>query len=154
TSYRVDRFPAAMKPLLFLYGYALGFGLFAYYSLQRLTITVRIDGLDHISRDTSYIFCLWHDATPLALQWCVPRLPPALAGRPHASMQHPLWYMKSIHVLLRLIGIRRIVLGSTGHDGRRAAEELVNLLKAGYSTVLLPDGPAGPPRVLKRGVLH
>jgi lysophospholipid acyltransferase (LPLAT)-like uncharacterized protein len=74
--------------------------------------------------------------------------------RPHAWMQHPLWYMKPIHVFLRLIGVKKLVLGSTGHDGRQAADELAEHLRAGYSTVLLPDGPAGPPRVLRRGILH
>lgn len=69
-------------------------------------------------------------------------------------MQHPLWYMKPIHILLRLIGVKHIVLGSAGHEGRKAADELVKYVRAGYSTVLIPDGPAGPPRVLKRGVLH
>lgn len=74
--------------------------------------------------------------------------------RPHVWMQHPLWYMKPIHVFLRLIGVTKLVLGSTGHGGRQAADELAEHLRAGYSTVLLPDGPAGPARVLKRGILH
>ena len=69
-------------------------------------------------------------------------------------MQHPAWYMKPIHVLLGLIGVKKLALGSSGHDGRKAADELVGYLQSGYSTVLLPDGPNGPPKVLKRGILH
>ncbi len=69
-------------------------------------------------------------------------------------MQHPSWYMKSIHVLIRLMGVKRIILGSTGHSGREAADQLVEYLRKGYSTVLLPDGPHGPPLLLKGGILH
>jgi lysophospholipid acyltransferase (LPLAT)-like uncharacterized protein len=62
--------------------------------------------------------------------------------------------MKPIHVLLRLIGVERIILGSTGHSGREAAEQVIEYLRQGYSTVLIPDGPHGPPFVLKKGILH
>ena len=151
---RVDTAPSALKPLLGLYGVAVGYALFAYYAVQRITITIEFAGTDNLMPDSNYIFCHWHGTVPLALQCSVPHLPSPLTGRPHVWMQHPLWYMKPIHVLLGLIGVRRIVLGSTGHDGRRAAEELAGLLRAGYSTVVLPDGPAGPRRTLKRGVLH
>jgi len=153
-AYRVDTIPSAYKPLLCLYGYGLGFLMFVYFLVQRLTVRVRIDGLEHIDPETNYIFCQWHATVPLAFQWAMPRLPRVFTVRPHAWMQHPLWYMKSIHVLLRLIGVQKIVLGSTGHEGRQAADELVGFLRAGFSTWLLPDGPAGPPRVVKRGILH
>jgi len=62
--------------------------------------------------------------------------------------------MKAIHVVLRLIGVDKIILGSTGHSGREAADQLVEYLRRGYSTVIMPDGPAGPPCVLKKGILH
>jgi lysophospholipid acyltransferase (LPLAT)-like uncharacterized protein len=61
--------------------------------------------------------------------------------------------MKPIHVLLRWLGVERIILGSTGHSGREATEQVVKYLRKGYSTVLIPDGPHGPPFVLKRGIL-
>lgn len=62
--------------------------------------------------------------------------------------------MKPFHVLLRMMGVKKIILGSTGHSGREAADQLVEYLKRGYSTVLFPDGPNGPPFVLKKGILH
>lgn len=153
-SYRVDTGPTRLKPVIGVYGYAIGLGLYAYYAVQRLTVRVHVAGSERIDRDRPYIFCLWHQAVLLALQWCVPRFPSPLNARPHAFMQHPLWYMKPVHVVLGLIGVEHLVLGSTGHHGREAADELVTYLRAGYSTVLSPDGPAGPPRVLKHGVLH
>ena len=62
--------------------------------------------------------------------------------------------MKPIHVLLRWMGVERVILGSTGHSGREAAEQVVKYLRKGYSTVLTPDGPHGPPFLLKKGILH
>jgi lysophospholipid acyltransferase (LPLAT)-like uncharacterized protein len=153
-SVRVDTAPAAVEPLLGLYGYLVGCALFAYCAAQRITLRIQISGTENLAPDSSYLFCVWHGMVPLALQCSVPHLPGPLTGRSHAWMQHPLWYMKPIHVLLRLIGVRRLVLGSSGHDGRRAADELAVLLQHGYSTVIMPDGPAGPRRTLKRGVLH
>jgi len=62
--------------------------------------------------------------------------------------------MKPSHVMLRFIGVRKIILGSSGHSGRKAADELVAYLKKGYSTVILPDGPSGPPFKMKNGIFH
>ena len=69
-------------------------------------------------------------------------------------MNHPAWYMKPIHVLLWLLGVRRLVLGSTGYEGREAATKLVKYLQEGYSAGIAPDGPYGPPKELKKGALH
>jgi lysophospholipid acyltransferase (LPLAT)-like uncharacterized protein len=62
--------------------------------------------------------------------------------------------MKPIHVLLRLMGVKKIIMGSSGHSGREAAEQLVYHLRQGCSTVLNPDGPNGPAFALKKGILH
>ena len=68
-------------------------------------------------------------------------------------MQHPAAYMKPVHIALQLMGCR-VVLGSGGEEGREAAATLVRLLREGWSTVILPDGPSGPARALKKGLLH
>ncbi len=154
TRYRVDTVPVLLLPAFYLYGYGLGLLLFAYYAVQRATIRLRVAGGDSLAETANYIFCHWHGCTPLSLQSNVLSLASFLGQRPHVWMQHPSWYMKPIHVLLGLIGVKRIVLGSTGHGGREAADELVDYLRAGYSTVLLPDGPSGPARVLRKGILH
>jgi hypothetical protein len=69
-------------------------------------------------------------------------------------MQHPTWYLKPSHVLLRFVGVKKIILGSSGYSGKEAADQLVEYLKKGYSTVVLPDGPSGPPFQMKKGALH
>lgn len=154
SSIRVDAVPLLLRPLIGLYGYAGAAALALYFLAQRPMLRLVVDGGTRLSADANYIFCLWHDSVSLGFQVSVPRLPRSLRGAPHAWMQHPLWYMKPIHLLLRIIGVRKIVLGSSGHGGRSAADALVELLRAGYSTIILPDGPAGPRRELKKGVLH
>ena len=62
--------------------------------------------------------------------------------------------MKPIHYLLSFIGIKELVLGSSGNKGRRAALKLGSLLKERkVSTTFAVDGPTGPPKVLKKGAL-
>lgn len=152
--YRVDTVPLLLRPVFYLYGYGLGLFLYAFYAIQRLTIDVQVEGRDNLAAGSNYIFCHWHESVGLSLQCSVPRMPSFLRDRPHVWMQHPAWYMKPIHVFLGLIGVKKLLLGSSGHDGRKAADELVRYLQGGYSTVLLPDGPDGPPKVLKKGILH
>ena len=137
-----------------IYGYVLGALWFMGLLLLRLTVAVRVSGAQHLSADSNYIFCQWHESGPLSFQGWTPRLPAYLKQRPHAWMQHPAWYTKPVTVLLNLMGVQRFVLGSTGHNGRQAADELVSYLKEGYSTLIAPDGPRGPARSLKKGVLH
>ena len=70
------------------------------------------------------------------------------------SRYRPAWFMKTLHVLIKCIGVKHIELGSTGHGGRDAADKVVEYLKAGYSTHINPDGPRGPVHKVKKGVLH
>jgi lysophospholipid acyltransferase (LPLAT)-like uncharacterized protein len=72
----------------------------------------------------------------------------------HAMITHPAAYMKPVHALFRLMGLKRLLLGSSGEEGKRAVNELAQLVQQGWSTTISPDGPNGPPRVLKKGVLH
>jgi lysophospholipid acyltransferase (LPLAT)-like uncharacterized protein len=68
-------------------------------------------------------------------------------------MNHPAWYMKPVHVLLRLTGVEHICLGSSGNGGKEALENVIMYLNEGFSTTIASDGPAGPPAILKPGVL-
>ena len=122
--------------------------------ILRATIKIEITGRENLGEHSNYVFCHWHIFVPLSLVTVVPGIPNVLDRASHAWMQHPSWYMKPIHVLIRLLGVKKIILGSTGHSGREAADRLVEHLERGYPTVLLPDGPSGPPFVLKKGILH
>jgi len=146
--------PFLLRLPFLIYGYGLGFLWFGYLLVLRLSVAVRVTGAQKLSADSNYIFCQWHESGPLSLQGWTPRLPDYLRQRPHVWMQHPAWYAKPLAVLVNLIGVQRLILGSTGHNGRRAADELVTYLNDGYSTFVIPDGPSGPAKTLKKGVLH
>ena len=152
--YRVDNVPLLLQPIFYLYGYGLAALLFFALFVWRLTINVEIRGRDNLRRYSNHIFCLWHNVVPLSFLNAVPHIPASLDNNSYIFMQHPSWYMKPIHVLLRWMGVERIILGSTGHSGREAAEQVVKYLRNGYSTVLIPDGPHGPPFLLKKGIFH
>jgi len=152
--YRVDNVPLILRPALYLYGYGVAILLFILCSILRMMIKVEVSGRENLRKNANYIFCHWHTFVPLALISAVPSVPKIFQRTSHAWLQHPTWYMKAIHVVLRLMGVDKIILGSTGHSGREAADQLVEHLRRGYSTVIMPDGPAGPPCVLKKGILH
>lgn len=61
--------------------------------------------------------------------------------------------MKPIHVMKKIIGIKELAYGASGHDGKKALNQVLNRLSMGWSTFLTPDGPKGPIKQLKNGVL-
>lgn len=145
--YKVDNVPFYFQPAFYFCSYSVALLLYVYILIVHFTSTVHIEGQEHMHNRQNYIFCHWHAFVPLFASVFI-RI------QSQAWMQHPFWYMKSIHIVLRLMGVKKIILGSTGHDGRQAADDLVEYLKKGYSTILLPDGPGGPARVAKKGMLH
>ena len=51
------------------------------------------------------------------------------------------------------MGVKELAYGSSGNKGKAALERVNQQLRNGYSTMINPDGPAGPPKKLKPGVL-
>ena len=145
--YRVNEVPYAIKPIFYLYGYGISFLVFIYFVVVHLTSKIEIIGKENLKDSANHIICFWHSF--IFLYFTV-----FLRHHRYAWMQHPTWYMKTSHVMLRYVGVRKIILGSTGHTGREAANQLIEYLKDGYSTVLLPDGPSGPSFQMKKGVFH
>ena len=145
--YHVDEVPNIIKPLFYLYGYGIPLIGFFYCFIVHITSKIVFIGKENLNERSNYIFCFWHSF--IFFYFTI-----FLRNRLHAWMQHPTWFMKPAHVMLRFIGVKKIVLGSTGHSGKEAADRLVGYLKRGYSTVILPDGPSGPPFKMKKGALH
>lgn len=69
-------------------------------------------------------------------------------------MSYPLWYMKPIHVLNILMGGRELAYGASGIDGKLALNQVIGRLRAGWSTMISPDGPKGSVKKPKKGVLR
>ncbi len=51
------------------------------------------------------------------------------------------------------MGVNELAYGSSGNKGKVALERVNAQLGNGYSTMINPDGPAGPTKKLKPGVL-
>ena len=144
--YRVDNVPLVWLPLYWIYGYGFGLLMRGYYRLIHATCRFEVTGREKIEPQGNYIFSLWHSNLVVFFS-------SFLDNRNQTWLTHPLWYMKPPIVAMELSGIR-CLLGSTGYAGREASDALVAELKSGRSTVICPDGPYGPFRQLRKGVLH
>lgn len=144
--YLVDNVPSLLRPFHDAFTYAFALLIFLFARLVFFTSRIEKVGREQIEESENRIYCYWHLFSPLAM--CAFFRP-----RRHVWMQHPGWFNKHMHVVVRLYGAK-VVLGSTGHGGREAADLIVDYLKIGYSTVVFPDAPRGPPYELKDGVLH
>jgi lysophospholipid acyltransferase (LPLAT)-like uncharacterized protein len=147
-TYRVDTVPWVARPFYLAAAWALGLALYLYYVACRLTSRISIDGPGNHDLSQHAIFCLWHDS------WWVYSVVFVRYRSAHATFSHPAAYMKPVHTAFRLMGLKPLLLGSSGEEGRRAANDLARLVQNGWSTTISPDGPYGPPRTLKKGVLH
>jgi lysophospholipid acyltransferase (LPLAT)-like uncharacterized protein len=141
--YRVDELPAVLRPWVALYGWVVATVLQASLAVLRATMEI-----EHINRPTGQtVQCAWHEGLIPYFLACLP------FRDPNVWLNHPLWVVKGVHVFLRRMGVRALVMGSSGHGGRQALSELVPMVAAGASTFLNPDGPAGPAYEVKDGVL-
>jgi lysophospholipid acyltransferase (LPLAT)-like uncharacterized protein len=144
--YTVDEVPLALRPFHDVFSYCLAFLLFTYARVVYYTSRIEFVGREQTEGRPNYIYCYWHVFSPLAFSF-------SYRSQRHVWMQHPGWLNKHMQVVVRLFGVQ-VVLGSTGYRGREAADEIVEYLKQGCSTVVFPDAPRGPTYVLKDGVLH
>lgn|GEM_PF-251101 len=144
--YRVDNVPLVIRPFWLLYSWSTGTLVWLMVVILRLTCRIKIESEVDIKINQTSIFCLWHK------YWFLWIIPFAFSHRRHIWMQHPAAYMKPVHVGLRIMGVRTL-LGSGGDEGRRIARKLSSLLRKGWATVISPDGPHGPAKKLKKGVL-
>lgn len=142
---RVDNIPWYIKPFFLLYAYGAGVFLYGYSWLMHATCRIEFIGAP-LPKNSAAVYCIWH--TDLVFYFTVfPKV------KKQIWMNHPAWYMKPIHVLLNLTGVEHICLGSSGNSGKVALEKVIGYLKLGYSTAIASDGPAGPAKELKPGVL-
>jgi lysophospholipid acyltransferase (LPLAT)-like uncharacterized protein len=139
----VNEIPVYILPLF----YPIAAFFWCLYQFLRLTCRIRFHGPDLNQEVRHRVLCIWHD------DWMV--LFTVFKDMPNEVwMGHPAWYMKHVYIVAEWLGVQRFVLGSTGNEGRKAADELVREVKAGASTAMAIDGPYGPKHVLKKGALH
>jgi lysophospholipid acyltransferase (LPLAT)-like uncharacterized protein len=139
--------PPRLTPLVSLYGEAVAAPLAAALRLLESVTRFRFENAELEHSRVPHISCLWHRDF---LSFFAAT---SNDGVPRVTFAHPAWYIEPWRVIGRRFGWT-MVEGSTGHGGREAADRIVEYLRRGHSTFVLPDGPLGPPFVLKRGALH
>jgi lysophospholipid acyltransferase (LPLAT)-like uncharacterized protein len=150
---RVDNVPALVRPFWLAASWIIAIAFWLMLRVLHATCRIRCihrrgaESAEEPGESKPAIYCFWHENLPV---WFVAFVK---SSQGQAWLQHPAAYMKPTHIVLQLMGVRRL-LGSRGEEGRRAAAQLAELLKQGYSTAINPDGPAGPPHNLRKGVLH
>jgi lysophospholipid acyltransferase (LPLAT)-like uncharacterized protein len=124
----------------------------AYGQLVLLTSTIRIR-LDPATaqllqeRQQPVVFALWHCHV-----FFMPVLR-RLARRPLAVLLSAHRDAQIVGVAARMRGVE-LVAGSSTRGGVRAYLQLLQLLRQGSSVCITPDGPRGPAREVKTGVVH
>lgn len=142
----MNQSPAAARPwrpLVWSFTVAWSTYLFVVQRLLHWTCRLRFVGLEHLGGRANFIFCAWHVH---AVPYCVAY---RKFDRPMMQITNDAWFMAPIHWYVRRMGMRELISMNDVEPVRQCVE----LLKAGRSTIIFPDGPAGPPKVLKRGLI-
>ena len=144
----VDQVPMGLKPF-FLVGAFFMAGLFY---LQNFVLhnlcRIQFSGKEILKDHPSHILCLWHED-----------LPPFFIAHlklksPHIWLSYPVWYMKPIHIIKKWMGVRELAFGASGLDGKKALKKVLGRLSEGWCTCVTPDGPKGPTKIMKEGVMQ
>ena len=134
--YTVDNVPLFIKPFYLAGSFAVG-GL-QYLLMHRFvkaSSTTTILGSDPRQQNIKCIYAVWHSEV-FAFFTAMGEFPDLVC------INHPLWYMKPIHVALGLLGTKEIFLGSTGNSGKDAVNNLAKRLQKGdCCSFVNPDGP-------------
>ena len=145
---RVDAVPLWLKPMFHAWAESVGGLIYVKFKALQHTMNFNLQG-HLLHADRPVIFAIWHENL-LPFFLILKQL-----NREQIWMNHPLWYMKPIHVLLGHLGIKELVLGSTGHRGQAAMDVLARRLReTASSSMMAVDGPAGPPYKLRKGCLY
>jgi lysophospholipid acyltransferase (LPLAT)-like uncharacterized protein len=145
--YTVQNAPFPLKQLNWLYGFITGGLMFLIFLLIRLTRRVEYIGEENLSSSQNHIYAFWHENLPLHFTANL------RMKKPQIWLQHPMLFMKPIHIMVKMMGLTEMAYGSSGNKGKVALERVNAQLKNSYSTMINPDGPAGPIKKLKVGVL-
>ena len=159
-SLRIDKVPSYLSPIINSYGWT---GATVWSStLEYLRkschwkfIHSNDIGGQYDGEDRRYFKpCLhvaWHECVPAYM--CSYMIDKSLPHH-HIWLQHPAVYMAPIHTLLTTYNVD-YVLGSSGHGGQVALESVKTLLvEAHGSSAFFPDGPSGPLKQVKPGVVQ
>jgi len=122
--------------------------LLAYLLVRLLNWTLRVRHVrpEHIEGTPQYILVFWHEQL-------VPLMGSARWKRPITVMISQSKDGEIVAGVLRLFGVES-ARGSSTRGGSGAMREMLREARAGKSIVFTPDGPRGPARIAKEGVVY
>lgn len=94
--------------------------------------------------DRFYLHCLWHDSIAMPVGICTIKNMAGLVSR-HQDGGILALTMKRFHI--------RAIRGSSSRGGTRALRELLTATESWHITIT-PDGPRGPRRAVKEGIIY
>lgn len=144
---RVDTVPLWLKPFFLLWAWGTAILTYGLLILFRVLCRVKVEGKAHLPAG-SHIYTIWHENLILYFIFHL------RYRESFAWMNHPAWFMKPVHLILRFMGLKKLTLGSTGNNGKQAMQQVAEWVGEGYHTLVACDGPTGPYRDLKYGALE
>lgn len=122
----------------------VGLAAAIFIRLLRATVRVRHVHAENLERTPQYIIAFWHEHMMLML---------------HSRFRTPITVMSSASrdgdlavTVYATYGVQA-VRGSSTRGGGAALREFIRRARNGSNLVFTPDGPKGPPHVVKEGVI-
>jgi lysophospholipid acyltransferase (LPLAT)-like uncharacterized protein len=92
-AYRVDNLPWYLIVPVYIYAYTFAGIMYAMTLLVHYTSKINFEGEEYVAnKKQNFIFCHWHEAIPYYFATFLKQ------DRYHVWMNHPIWFMKTIHV--------------------------------------------------------
>lgn len=143
-----NRFVLALaRPFLWVFWLSWAAYLVVAHALLHHTCRKQILNREFPASRPNFIYCGWHHTiVPYMVAF-------SRFDRPMMQLTNDAWYMWPVHWFVQRVGISPLIPLNSSRLGKEAVGWVVQHLKEGFSTIVTPDGPSGPPKVLKRGVL-
>jgi lysophospholipid acyltransferase (LPLAT)-like uncharacterized protein len=121
--------------------------LLGYVFMRALHATLRVRHVnaEHLEGQPRYIIAFWHRHILLSLHTRWRRPTTAIISRSKDG--------EIVSGVLRLYGAET-ARGSSTRGGDVALREILRDVRAGKNIAFTPDGPKGPPRIVKEGVIY
>lgn len=144
----ISEVPSLVKPFFWLVMVLVGLEMYVQQGIHRSLIKVEYIGKENLENTPNHILSVWHENVALFF------LSHREFRKPNCWITFPLWYFAGVHVMQKLIGVKELAVGTSGIAGKKALEKVVSRLQDGWSTFITPDGPHGPLKKAKHGVLQ
>ncbi len=144
----INEVPFLVKPFFWCIMALVGIQMYLQNVIHKSLIRIEYVGKEHLETIPNQIFSVWHENVILFF------ITHRHFRKPNCWITFPLWYFAGVHVLQKIMGVKELAVGTSGIAGQKALIKVINRLKEGWSTFITPDGPHGPLKKVKHGVLQ